>query len=236
MQKDLPSIEQVIRQTWHTTFGYPVRAFTVSRTDAHVHALDQWVKIMAKVPIHFTAENLIQLNLALPKDIQVLSFNNIPKGFNIIGAARLKEYCYLVTNKLPQNLPNCHEKILHFIEPLDLNLMNQAAECFLGIHNFTNFQRREKVTAQMQREIIYSKVSTIDHWDGINLDTSIYCYSVHAKGFLRQMVRIMMGAILNVGYGKIQISELKNALHTNIKAHAGFVTPGYGLYLKKVHF
>lgn len=236
MQKDLPSIELVFRSTWEKLFHYPIRAFTASRTDAHVHALDQWIKVMAKVDIQFDEEKMQLLNLHLPQDIRVLSFKTVEKGYNIIGAAQSKQYCYLVANHLPDNLEKASEKILHFIEELNLDLMNQAAACFVGRHSFYNFQRRENSTAQFYREVLSSQVTQITHWENIELSQPVYCYSVISKGFLRQMVRIMMGAILNVGHGRISIEELKLALQGDTKTHVGFVSPGYGLYLKKIHF
>lgn len=236
MQKELPSIEETLRRTWEKVFGYPIRAFAASRTDAHVHAFDQWVKVMARLDLEFDQAKLQLLNTSLPDDIQVVSFRDCEVGFNIIGAANSKEYCYLVANKLPANLPRANEKIFHFVEGLDLELMNQAASCFLGEHNFINFQRREKKTAKFTREVLSSHVKQIYHWEGIELDCPIFCYSVVSKGFLRQMVRIMMGAILNVGHGRISINDLKSALIGDNKIHAGFVSPGYGLYLNKINF
>ena len=159
MQKNLPSIEGIFRQSWEKTFSYPVRAFAVSRTDAHVHALDQWIKVMAKKEIIFSNEHMHQLNAHLPADIRVLSFKSIPKGFNIIGAAKKKEYCYLFANALPTQIPLVEEKILHFAEPLDMDLMQKAAACFMGIHHFYNFQRREKPSANFMREAVHSIVT-----------------------------------------------------------------------------
>lgn len=236
MQKNLPTIEETLRKTWEKTFSYPVRAFAISRTDAHVHAYDQWVKIMAKIPLTFSQEQLLLINQQLPADIQVVTFKNVQKGFNIIGAAKKKEYCYLFANVLPSNFPLANEKILYFIEPLDLSAMQEAAKCFIGVHRFLNFQRREKETAQLTREILSSHISVIHKWEDHFLDVPVFCFSVEGKGFLRQMVRIMMGAILNVGQGKTTIDELKLALKGDTKVHVGFVSPGYGLYLKKVTF
>ncbi len=236
MQKDLPSIEGTLRATWQKVFQYPIRAFAASRTDAHVHALDQWVKVMAKNEIQFTENDLLLLNQNLPADIQVLKFQKVPKGFNIIGAASKKEYCYLFANQLPTNLLKVEEKILHFIEPLDFQEMQKAAKCFIGVHNFKNFQRREKSSAVFTREVLASQISIITHWEGVELDQSIFCYQVEAKGFLRQMVRIMMGAILNAGQGKITLENLELSLRGDTNTHVGFVSPGYGLYLKKITF
>ncbi len=236
MQKNLPSIEQTFRSTWQKVFAYPIRAFAASRTDAHVHAYDQWIKVMAKVDIEFDEEKLKLLNESLPADIQVLSWKQVDVGFNIIGAANSKEYNYLVTNKLSCNLPKASEKVLHFIEDLNLAEMQKAAACFVGVHNFSNFQRREKATAKFTREVLNSQISQIGEWEGIKLDHPVFCYTVISKGFLRQMVRIMMGAILNVGHGRVTVEEIELALKGDHKIHAGFVSPGYGLYLKKINF
>lgn len=238
MQKNLPTIEQMLRSTWQNVFGYPVRAFASSRTDAHVHALDQWVKIMAKEIISSREEIVEKLNQSLPGDIKVIEARDCSKGFNIIGSAKSKEYCYLFANELPQNLVNADQKIFHIIEDLNFENMQLAAQLFLGTHSFHNYQRREKNTAVFVREVLESKVSLIDHWQGVKLDRNIYCYSIISKGFLRQMVRIIVGAILNVGQGKKTIDELIKSFNENgdTKQHVGFVSPGHGLYLNRINF
>lgn len=90
MQKNLPTIEETFRTTWLKVFQYPIRAFAISRTDAHVHAYDQWVKVMSKEDIIFTQDHLNMLNAHLPSDIRALSFQKAKVGFNIIGAAQKK--------------------------------------------------------------------------------------------------------------------------------------------------
>lgn len=237
MQKNLPTIEEELRKTWLHVFGNPVRAFAASRTDAHVHALDQWVKIMSKVAINVNEDIIRRLNDKLPSDIRALEFSRCPKGFNIIGAPIAKEYSYLFANELPSTLVNSQEKVFHIIEKLDFDLMSKAAEIFIGSHSFHNYQRREKSTAKFFRHINSSELSVISNWQGVHLDKKIYCYTIKSKGFLRQMVRIIVGAILNVGQGKKSIDDLINSLKENgdTKQHAGFVSPGHGLYLRKIY-
>ena len=211
-----------------------VKSVGSGRTDTGVHALGQVVRIC--IPLLINGKNLVKaLNSHLPHDIRVIDAEACDENFHPIFSAKSKEYNYVFSLETPD--PFSTDLITHYPHELDIEKMNRACKLFLGEHDFVNFQCQGTEVATTVRRITECEVLSFDsngHWS--NLVGKYYVIRVVGNGFLKQMVRLMVGALWNIGRGKIEESDLHRALRAPIDGRLGATAPPHGLYLKVVHY
>ncbi len=196
-----------------------------SRTDAGVHARRFYCTTTQ--PKRLTDEKFVQaLNAVLPEDIAVLSCNVVPDVFHPRYSAVAKRYVYRIWNGAARN-PFEQGFSLHLRAPLDEKRMNEVAQLFLGTHDFSAFC---SVGSSVQ-----DKVRTIRRSE-VKRDGDVVLYIVEADGFLYNMVRILVGTILDVSAGRLDVESVKRALETGDREYAGATAPAYGLCLDEVWY
>lgn len=203
------------------------------RTDAGVHAIGQVVKVT--VPFSIEEKKLpLALNAHLPPEIRILESQSCSPEFHPIRDAQKKEYQYLFSNLTRPSLFG-REFMANCPFELDLQVMEKACSLFLGEHDFHNFFCTGTEVSSTLRHI-YS--CTLEQRAGYNgLLDSHYCFKVEGSGFLKQMVRLMVGAVWSVGRGKASLSDLEESLKSGSKSlKIGAVAPPEGLYLVKVFY
>ena len=206
------------------------------RTDAGVHALGQIVRI--DLPIDIEENGLLKgLNAYLPEEIRILELEKCLENFRPVFDAVEKEYQYLFMSKNPP--PPQYKDLISFT-PYQLNtkLIEQGCEVFLGEHDFKNFSTKGTPVPSTLRKIINCNLSFVqtDLFWGQSFE-GYYCLNFVGNGFLKQMVRLMVGALWNLGRGKIALNDLKEGLNCSEYCHRlGPVAPAQGLYLKKVFY
>lgn len=210
-----------------------VRTLGSGRTDAGVHALGQVVK--ASIPLTIDPGNLLKaLNGNLPDDIRVIHAENSDEIFFPTVHAVSKEYHYRFTAQRAftafQNdlIANCPFE-------LDLEQMREACKIFIGRHDFTNFYCEGTEVASNVREIYECEILEVAQGDWGMLPPH-YVFRVVGNGFLKQMVRLLVGATWNVGRGKTSLEQLKGALGPTKVHRLGPVAPPEGLYLVRVNY
>ncbi len=208
-----------------------------SRTDRGVHALNQYCKL--DIGLNIEADSIKKaLNDLLPDDIFLKSVSECSSGFHPIFDCERKTYQYLFTDNR-ESIPVMFRDLIHFTPyELDLISMELVASKILGEHDFINFQCKGTEVATTIREIYCSeikKLSDSENAFGYNLK-DVWVYSVEGNGFLKQMVRLLMGGMLNVGRGKITIDEFASILNAEEEKRAGKVVGPEGLYLTNVVF
>lgn len=200
------------------------RVVAAGRTDAGVHALGQVA--------HFkTASNLELfefkggLNALLPNDISVLNVIEAPSNFDARRSAKGKIYRYLILNRKERPAIDRY-RVWHVREQLNIELMRRAGEYLLGEHDFRSFRGQRcsaKTTVRKIRRIeIKSEKDKL-----ISLE-------IEATAFLRQMVRAIVGTLVEVGRGKWEPERVLKALKGRDRRLGGPTAPPYGLYLVKV--
>ena len=208
-----------------------------SRTDAGVHALEQ----IARVDLPFEIECLGLLNALnsyLPKDIKVSHLFPCSPNFEPIFHAKRKTYQYKFAFKdhLP---PHFNDFIAWNKHDLDLSLIQKGCEIFIGEHDFRNFFTTGTPVNSTVRRIYSCQVELVevDSFWSEHLER-YFVLHFEGNGFLKQMVRLMVGALWNLGQGKMSIKDLQKYLQ---EAHqitggkrAGAVAPACGLYLTKI--
>jgi tRNA pseudouridine38-40 synthase len=193
------------------------------RTDAGVHALGQVASIRGVFKL--TDEVLFRaLNAVLPADVRVFSLEEAPPGFHARRSARSKLYRYRIVHA-PQASPLDRRYVLHWPYPLKLGAMREAARLFVRTADFTAFSsNRDR-----------SPVRTVTRSE-IRRSGDEIVYTVEAQGFLRYMVRTIVGTLLEVGRGRIRPADIEEIFGNRNRSLAGPTAPARGLTLIRVDY
>lgn len=209
-----------------------VRSLGAGRTDAGVHALGQVAKVSIELVI--PPEKLLRaLNSHLPDDIRVVDAQISDEEFFPTVHAKSKEYQYRFTSGRYSSALQKDLIANHSFE-LDLEKMREACQILIGTHDFTNFYCEGTEVASNIREIFECEILEInsDKW----MLPEHLVFRIVGSGFLKQMVRLLVGALWNVGRGKISLTEFKSSLSSTKVPHLGPVAPPEGLYMVCVNY
>lgn len=204
------------------------------RTDAKVSADDFAFELFLKEEI-CVDQFLTDLNKNLPSDIRVKSISEVDQHFNIIQHSKYKEYHYYFSSgekSHPFNAP----LIRDFGLALNVPLMMEAAKLFEGSHNFKRYASKPSPNTVFDREIVLSEIVKNTQIFGSFVPESSYVFKVKSKGFLRYQVRLMIGALVNVGRGEWGLDDLKDTLSNFEGMQIKHIAPSSGLVLHKVDF
>jgi tRNA pseudouridine38-40 synthase len=210
-----------------------IKTVGASRTDAGVHACQQWIRI--EIPLKIDPEALKRgINSLLPPEIHFSQVMICEESFHPIRDAQSKEYHYLFSCE-QEISPLWCDLITHYPYPLDLSLMEQAAAKFIGKHDFANFFCTGSETPSTERTVYLSEIRSIPSVVSESLSPPRhFLFQVVGDGFLKQMVRLMVGAIWAVGQGRLSVDQLDDAIALRATGKVGVVAPPQGLYLKKI--
>jgi tRNA pseudouridine38-40 synthase len=228
VQPNAITVQERLQDAVERLFGYRCPLTGCSRTDSGVHAGMFVCTIDTEgapnsPPIEKVAD---ALNHYLPDDISVNEAKVAPDDFHPRYDVKSKEYCYVIWNARPKN-PFLSHRALHWPTPLDEGLMNEAAEHFVGEHDFAAFCAAGSSVSSTVRQIYSASVVR---------DGNRIIFSVEGNGFLYNMVRIMVGTLINVSAGKYSPSDIPSIIESKDRALAGFTAPPDGLYLHKVNY
>ncbi len=207
--------------------GKKVDVHASGRTDAGVHAMAQRVHFDLQTKI--TCEKLSKgLNSLLPKDIFVRRTEEVPETFHARFSAIGKEYIYKLN--MGEYNPLERDYVYQHNEKLDVVEMERAMKYLEGTHNFKSFTKTDEEKDDYVRTI--SQTSLIRDSKDVNKITFVFV----GTGFLRYMVRNMVGTLIMVGQGKIKSEEIINILKQENRIAAGKTARSEGLYLKNVFY
>lgn len=195
------------------------------RTDSGVHATGQVANFFtnSNIPVHKFA---LALNSVLSKDVTIKESYEADEEFHSRYSAKGKEYKYLIYNQRVRS-PLLRHYTYHVPYELDLVKINRAGEDFIGEHDFRSFMASGRDVDNTVRRI--DKLS-------INRDNNIIEIVVRGNGFLYNMVRIMVGTLIDIGIGKISQDNIPNILLSKNRQNAGHTAKPQGLYLEKVFY
>ncbi len=218
------AIQQVMEEALARLVKHPVRLFSSGRTDAGVHARGMVATFRTEtaIPVRAFRDGL---NAFLPPDIAVRDADEVMAVFDPRRDARGKHYRYTVLNS-PCRMPLARLYAWHLRKPLDLDLMRQAAAFFVGEHDFAAFRTAGCAAKTTVRRVDAVEVSLVDEF--VRID-------VHGSGFLRNMVRIMVGTLVEVGYGHFPPERVRQCLAVP-GCSAGPTAPPQGLCLMEVYY
>jgi len=224
-QRNSPSIQDIVSAALAEITGETVSLAGSGRTDAGTHA-------RGLIANFFTGSRIpagrlpFALNGMLPRDIRVLSARDVPADFHARKSARSKIYRYQVYNGtiLP---PHLMREYFHFPYSLDFDRMAEAARLFPGEHDFASYAKTGSDVSNTVRRIF--------RCDLRRRGARVYL-TVEGNGFLHHMVRNMAGTLLEVGRGRISLSDFADLFEKRDRTQAGFTAPANGLILVKVRY
>lgn len=212
-----------------------IKSIGSGRTDAGVHALAQIVRV--EIPLAMPGDKLkYALNSMLPNDIRILDSEVCTADFHPIFSAQSKEYRYYFAQS---EFSSAHLDglVTHYDFELDLEIMKRGCALLIGKHDFINYQCTGTDVDTTIREIYQAELLAVKDVAGLpfRLD-SLYCFRVVGDGFLKQMVRLLMGALWSLGRHKITLHDFEESLKLARKDRYGVVAPPDGLYLYRVDY
>jgi tRNA pseudouridine38-40 synthase len=200
-----------------------VNLTVAGRTDAGVHAWGQ----VASFESHEPSDGLVQrLNGLLPDDVSITAARQMPDGFDARRDARSRTYCYRVQNRQSPT-PFERGRSLWRSAKLDRDALQACAEALLGSHDFTAFTPTETDHVRFERDILRAEWV----WEG-----EILAFWVEADAFMRSMVRVLVGTMLEVASGQREPEDFLKLLEGEPRERAGETAAAHGLYLASVRY
>lgn len=219
------TIQGKLEQTLSRLLEQPIEVHGSGRTDAGAHAAGQVVSFHADTN-RSCRELTALLRQYLPEDLGVLEITEAPPRFHARLSATGKTYVYRVWNS---RVPNVFERryLYQLGEPLDIAAMEQAAQDFLGTHDFLAFCSNKHFKKSSVRTITALTIETI----GPEVR-----FTITGNGFLYNMVRIMVGTLLEIGLHRRAVDSIPDILASRSREQAGETAPARGLCLKEVYY
>jgi tRNA pseudouridine38-40 synthase len=220
------TIQGEIETALATMTGDRISVTGSGRTDAGVHALNQTANFRCATML--SPEVFLKgLNSLLPKDIVITSCESAPDQFHARYDVKSKTYHYKILNR-PLPAAVYRQYAWHIRKKLDLNAMQDALSCIAGRHDFKAFEGSGSPRTDSIRRIM-----TIDL---LRTDGEYLVLTIEGDGFLRFMVRNIVGTIVDVGLGKITPEDFKQILASKNRNLAGITAPAHGLFLVDVKY
>jgi tRNA pseudouridine38-40 synthase len=222
------SIQEIIQEKVSIICREKVSVIGSGRTDAGVHALGQTANFHApQIKDLFRFQG--SLNSLLPKDIRILSTEEVTKNFHAQYSPIGKIYHYhLHLNHAIDPFKRLYS--LHVKEKINLDILKEAALLFLGTHDFTSFANQAHLGSASR-----DAVRTLKRLDVIEQPGGI-CLEFEGDGFLYKMVRNIVGTLLEIAAGKYPMEEVPLILVSRDRKKAGQTAPPHGLFLVKVQY
>ncbi len=231
VQENDRTIQGELERIIGTLEGRHVGVNGSGRTDAGVHAEGQVANVHIERP--FTPEKLrAAINGNLSRDIRVMNVEQVPDDFHARFSAKGKTYVYRVVNA-PVMSPFLRRFAAFESRPLNLTAMIEASRVFLGEHDWTAFSSAQGDSENKVRNI--TELTIQSTWDA-RASANLIEFRVSANGFLRYMVRSLVGTLLEVGRGDKDSDTIQTAIITGDRNLAGTTAPAQGLTLVKVDY
>lgn len=225
IQKNSKSIQGTLEAALKRIAGEKVKLISCGRTDSGVHAKGHVAnfKTNSKIPL----VNLRRgLNSILPRDIVIKEAKEVPADFNSRYDAKSKVYRYTILNR-PYPAALYRDYFYYVPYKLDLNLMKREAQFLLGRHDFKSFQAADKKERSSIRTIKKLKIERKGDFIEIKIE---------ADGFLYNMVRNIVGTLIEIGRGRFKPGSMEKILGVRNRDLAGPTAPAKGLCLVEVKY
>lgn len=225
-QHGVPTVQEHLETALGKLLQHETQVVGASRTDAGVHARGQVASFRTErpIPLHGVRRGL---NSLLPPDVAIRDAAEVPDDFHPRFSATGKHYRYTILAR-PERSPRLRDRAWHHPDPLSVSAMHDAASSLLGEHDFAAF-RAAGCTAKTTMRRVDSITLTRLHPHLLEID-------IRGNAFLRQMVRIMVGTLSEVGTGRIAVRQVAEILASKDRTKAGITAPAQGLELMEVRY
>jgi tRNA pseudouridine38-40 synthase len=229
-QANGPTVQGHLEAALGQLLAHEVAVVGASRTDAGVHARGQVASFRTErtIPLHGVRRGL---NSLLPPAIAVADAAEVPDDFHPRFSATGKHYRYLVLTRSERS-PRWRDRAWHHPGALELAAMRQAAAALIGEHDFAAFRAAgctAKRTVRRIDEIVVREEAEAGH-------PCLVAFEVRGNAFLRNMVRIVVGTLVEVGAGRRPVEQVAEILASRDRTRAGITAPPQGLELMSVRY
>ena len=223
IQPDDISVQEVIEKGLSTLLKTPISIMGAGRTDTGVHASQMFA--------HFDFDSdfgdidlVYKLNSFLPKDIAIQNIFKVKADAHTRFNALSRTYLYRIS--LKKNVFTT-DNVYFVKQSLDVEKMNEASKILFDYKDFQCFSK-----SNTDVKTYYCNIMKAE-W---TLDNNELCFTIKADRFLRNMVRAIVGTLINIGLGKINIDHLHAIIKSKNRSEAGFSVPAHALYLTKIEY
>ena len=220
------TIQEVIEEKIQMMAGDAVTLIASGRTDAGVHAVNQVCHFKTRSQIEPTALKK-GLNSLLPDDILVVKAEYVSPDFHARYDAKTKTYEYRILNREEPDIFQ-RQHVWHIRRPLDVEEMRNCMNLLAGTHDFSSFKSSGSGNMNPVRSVLNAGI--------YGPEEGLLRVVIEADGFLRHMVRNIVGTLVEVGFGKINSTGFKEIMESRDRSLAGVKAPPQGLFLVKVRY
>jgi tRNA pseudouridine38-40 synthase len=220
-----PTVQQHLEEALSDLLAHPVTLLAASRTDAGVHARGQ-VCLFHTTRTIPTFGIMLAVNARLPPCVSIAAATEVDAAFHPRFSARGKHYRYSIFTRISRSALH-RDRTWHMHRPLDLARVAAAAQALIGEHDFAAF-----------RAVGCAAKTTVRRIDAIDVTRSgdVVTIDVRGNAFLRNMVRIVTGTLVEVGTGKREVAQVAEILAGRDRTRAGITAPAAGLCLEEVFY
>jgi tRNA pseudouridine38-40 synthase len=222
IQNNVDTIQGAVQSALKTLYREDIELTGASRTDAGVHALQNFFHFDTDTAI--TQKQVYNLNAILPNTIVIKAIYEVPPTTHCRFDATSRSYIYKLHT---QKDPFLEGRSWYYPFPIDFNLLNQATQTLLNFTHYESFSKKN--TSVNTFECSVSKA--LWQVEGTNL-----YFHIDSNRFLRGMIRGLVGTLLQVGRGQITVEEWMDIVASNNEQRVDFSTPAYGLYLSAIQY
>lgn len=223
IQPDAITVQEVIEKALSTLLNQTISIMGAGRTDTGVHATEMYAHFDTDLDLYDT--NIVyKLNSFLPKDVAIHKIFKVKDDAHTRFHASSREYLYRIG--LSKNVFTCNN-VFFVKQDLDVDKMNAAAKILFQYKDFQCFSKSNTDVKTYNCEIMKAK------WVIKNDELH---FVIKANRFLRNMVRAIVGTMINVGLGKLEVEDLHAIIKSKNRSEAGFSVPAHALYLTKIEY
>lgn len=225
VQENAVTVQQTLQDALEHICSKRDNVVGCSRTDSGVHANMYCCNVRTESTID--CKKLVgALNAVLPNDIAAIDCEEVDYGFHARYDCKSKEYIYKIWNSQSKN-PFLYNYSLHYKYPLDEKFLDRQAKAFIGTHKFDSFCAAGSSVEDTERTVMNAAVER---------EGDMVIFRVEANGFLYNMVRIMVGTLIDISRGKIPADSIGKIIGAENRSAAGYTAPAHGLYLNKINY
>lgn len=223
-QPNAVSVQSTIEEALTMVLRVPTAITGAGRTDAGVNAREMYAHFDVAEPIADAAGLVNRLNSILPRDIAIYDLIAVHEDAHARFDATARTYKYFLHT---EKSPFLHAQSYFCRVPLDFDKMNEAAAMLLDVVDFTSFSKLHTDVATNNCDVRYAR------W---NREGEQWVFTITADRFLRNMVRAVVGTLIDVGRGRLTLSQFADVISQRDRCAAGTSVPGHALYLWRVEY
>ncbi len=225
IQPNERTIQEEIEKVISRIFDTKVQIYGSGRTDAGVHAIGQTFHFDAPKPVENLEKLRYSFNSLLPNDIHINALKEVDDNFHARFDVVSKLYLYsLSTGEYDVFSRNYSTQ---FMRKLNIKKIKEASKIFIGKHNFQNFTSKEEDHNDFIRTIYDFEIDVVG---------KTILFSISGTGFMKYMVRMIVGTLIEVGLGKLNVNDIEELLDSKIRSIVPYKAPPQGLYLVNVEY